>query len=172
MAPVFFVAEHGVVSSETANYLKSGAFDHLLVLGGNMHIPNAFLASCEAVGIQTERVCGSDPYDANELINDRMASSSSGRGSIAIERLIVTSVWNPYDALAAAAYAAKTHSAFLLEDPQNLDSVAHAISYIQKKGGAVKHLTFLGDMMRFNELDKEILGKAVATAIKTSSDKI
>ena len=77
----------------------------------------------------------------------------------------MSSVWNPADAFAAGAWAAKTDSAFLLEDPQNLDSVAHAISYIKKKGGSVKHLTFLGDSSQFGRLDKEMLGKAVQEAL-------
>ncbi len=112
-----------------------------------------------------ERICGNGPYHANELINNLIASKSDFDG-IDIERLIVTSVWNPFDAFAAAAYAGKTNSAFLLEDTQDLDSVAHALSYIAAQNGAVRHLTFLADTLRFGKLDKEILCKAVVGALK------
>ena len=163
--PVFFIRDTGIIDGEVEYFLYSGAFDHLLVLGGIGHVPDAFLASLNEAGIRTERICAKDPYAANELINEWMASSGCDRDMITIERLIVTSVWNPSDTFAAGAYAAKTHSAFLLEDPQNLDSVSHALTYIEKKCGQVKHLTFLGDNTRFTDLDKEILGKAVVKAM-------
>lgn len=162
--PVFFVEQWGVIGEETSSILKSGVFDHILVLGGEAHISDSFLSECEAIGIASERVCGNGPYHANEIINDRMTSNETDHENIALDRLIVTSVWNPFDAFAAGSYAAKTHSVFLLEDPQDLDSVAHALSYIGKKQGAVKHLTFLGDDMRFSKLDKEMLAKAVVIA--------
>ncbi len=162
--PVFFVPEFGTVDADTASIIRSGAFDTLLVLGGDVHVPEAFLDECRGAGIRCERVCGDGPYNANELINGIIASRNDFDG-IDIERLIVTSVWNPYDAFAAAAYAGKTNSAFLLEDTQDLDSVSHALAYVGKQEGAVKHLTFLGDAMRFGKLDKKILGKAVIEAL-------
>ena len=145
--------------------LLSGAFDTLIVLGGEMHVSEAFLQECREVGIACERVCGNSPYHANELINNLIMSKTNFDG-IDIERLIVISVWNPFDAFAAAAYAGKTNSAFLLEDTQNLDSVAHALSYIAAQKGTIRHLTFLGDTLRFGKLDKEMLGKAVVMALK------
>ena len=163
--PVFFVPEWGVIDNKTRGTLLSGTFDNLIVLGGEMHVPEAFLQECREAGMTCERICGNGPYHANELINNLIASKSDFDG-IDIERLIVTSVWNPFDAFAAAAYAGKTNSAFLLEDTQDLDSVAHALSYIAAQNGAVRHLTFLGDTLRFGKLDKEILCKAVVGALK------
>ena len=169
--PVFFVPEFGTVDEDSASIIRSGAFDTLLVLGGDVHVPESFLNECRAGGMRCDRVCGDGPYNANELINGIIASRSDFDG-IDIERLIVTSVWNPYDAFAAAAYAGKTNSAFLLEDTQDLDSVSHALEYVSKQEGAVKHLTFLGDGMRFAKLDKKILGKAVIEALGDDAPEI
>ncbi len=163
--PTFFVPEWGVIDDKTRSTLLSGAFDNLIVLGGEMHVPEAFLQECRETGMTCERVCGNGPYHANELINNLIASKSDFDG-IDIERLIVTSVWNPFDAFAAAAYAGKTNSAFLLEDTQDLDSVAHALSYIAAQNGAVRHLTFLGDTLRFGKLDKEILCKTIVMSAR------
>lgn len=163
--PVFFVPELGVIDGRTRELLLSGAFDNLLVLGGEVHVREAFLQECREHGVRCERVCGNGPYHANELINNIITSKTDFDG-IDIERLIVSSVWNPFDAFAAAAYAGKTNSAFLLEDTQDLDSVAHALSYIADQRGGVKHLTFLGDSLRFGSLDKQMLCKAVMLANK------
>ncbi|MEA5020610.1 MAG: ATP-binding cassette domain-containing protein [Gordonibacter sp.] len=161
--PVFFNLGDGTIDNDTAAIIMSGAFDRLLVLGGYIEIPDSFLESCNKNGVATERICGTSPYHANELINDHMTSTDH-TDVISIERLIVLSAINPSDAFAAGAYAGKTHSAFLLEDPQNLDSVAHALTYIQKEQGQIDHLTFLGDAIRFNEMDRNILCKAVLLA--------
>ncbi len=164
--PVFFIRTLGVIDDAVAAAIQSGAFDHLLVLGVDKHIPDTFLEACAKHGVTSERLIGRNPYDANEKINDLLTSNDIAGDALSIDNLIVTSVWNPSDSFSAGAYAKKTKSAFLLEDPQNLDSVAHAIGYIKKKAGSVKHLTFLGDSTQFGSLDKELLGKAVEQALE------
>ena len=163
--PVFYIRELGVIDDATAASIQGGDFTDLIALGVDKHIPDTFLAACAEHGVKSERLIGKNPYDANEKINDLITSGQVEGARLTIDNLIVSSVWNPADAFAAGAWAAKTDSAFLLEDPQNLDSVAHAISYIKKKGGSVKHLTFLGDSSQFGRLDKEMLGKAVQEAL-------
>ena len=164
--PVFFIRSLGVIDDAVAAAIQSGAFDHLLVLGVDKHIPDTFLEACAKHGVTSERLIGRNPYDANEKINDLLTSNDIAGDALSIDNLIVTSVWNPSDSFSAGAYAKKTKSAFLLEDPQNLDSVAHAIGYIKKKAGSVKRLTFLGDSTQFGSLDKELLGKAVEQALE------
>ena len=164
--PVFYIRELGVIDDAVARNIQSGDFDQLLVLGVDQHVPDAFLEACAKAGVTSERLIGRNPYDANEKINDLLTSDDVAGDALSIDNLIVTSVWNPADAFSAGAYAMKTKSAFLLEDPQNLDSVAHAIGYIKKKAGSVKHLTFLGDSTQFGNLDKELLGKAVEQALE------
>ena len=166
--PVFFIRGLGDVDSETASAITGGDFEKLLVLGVDLHIPDAFLAKCESHGISCNRLVGKNPYDANEIINNLITAGKFGDCDLHLDNLIVSSVWNPSDSFSAGALAIKTRSAFLLEDPQNLDSVAHAIQYIRKMHGAVKRLTFIGDRMQFGELDKELLGKAVVEANKES----
>ena len=73
------------------------------------------------------------------------------------DSFLVVSIWHPEDALAVGPFAAKNGSLVLLEDPQNLDSVAHGITYV---GGNKKKLRFVGDRPRFSDLDKELLVKA------------
>lgn len=167
--PVFFTKEWGVIGEETSCLLKSGAFDHLLILGGGDHIPDSFLSECLSKGISSERICGENAYHANETINNRIMPSILEKSEKGAMQLIVTSAWNPLDAAIAGPYAAKERSMFLLDDPQSLDSVAHAISYIKKQQGSIKRLVFLGDDAQFSPLDKEILGKAVVEAWEGSA---
>lgn len=167
--PVFFIKELGVIDDKTSAAIMGGDFNSLLVLGVDLHIPDSFLAECEKHGISCKRLIGENPYDANEKINDLITSGKFGDCGLSLDNLIVSSVWNPSDSFSAGALAVKTQSAFLLEDPQNLDSVAHAIEYIGKQRGAIKSLTFIGDQTQFGELDKELLGKAVIEAAKESA---
>lgn len=169
--PVFFVPEWGTIDGCTRTLLLSGAFDNLIVLGGEDHVRETFLQECRERGMRCERICGNGPYHANEMINNIITSKADFDG-IEVERLIVSSVWNPFDAFAAAAYAGKTNSAFLLEDTQDLDSVAHALSYVADQHGAVRHLTFLGDSLRFGPLDKQMLCKAVVLAAEEGAERV
>ena len=123
----------------------------VLVVGGFKSFPDEGIAPIAASSAEIHRFVGDGPYDANEKINTWIGLRSKS------DSFLVVSIWHPEDALAVGPFAAKSGSLILLEDPQNLDSVAHAIAYI---GNNKKHLRFVGDRTRFNDLDKELLVKA------------
>lgn len=122
-----------------------------LVVGGFKSFPDEGIAPIAASSAEIHRFVGDGPYDANEKINMWIGLRSKS------DSFLVVSIWHPEDALVVGPFAAKSSSLILLEDPQNLDSVAHAIAYIGKNK---KHLRFVGDRTRFNDLDKELLVKA------------
>lgn len=123
----------------------------VLVVGGFKSFPDEGIAPIAASSAEIHRFVGDGPYDANEKINMWIGLRSKS------DSFLVVSIWHPEDALAVGPFAAKSSSLILLEDPQNLDSVAHAIAYIGKNK---KQLHFVGDRTRFNDLDKELLVKA------------
>lgn len=125
--------------------------EEALIIGGFKSFPDAGIAPIVGSSTAVHRFAGKDQYDANELINNWIERS------VDADSFLVVSIWHPEDALAVGSFAAKNGSLVLLEDPQNLDSVAHGITYV---GGNKKQLRFVGDRSRFNDLDKELLVKA------------
>lgn len=160
--PLFFAAEGNAVEVDTASVLRSGAFERILVFGGSQPDSDEFLLSCKADGIEVVRFDADGPYNTNELINNWMLNDLRNGESLSGSKLIVASVWDPSDALCGGIFAGKTNCVFLLEDPQDLDSVSHALDYIEARQGKIEHLTFLGSDILYGDLDKEILGKAMA----------
>lgn len=140
--------------SEIPGWMLDAALSskEVLVVGGYKSFTEEALGPIvKSIG-QVTRFVGEGPYDANEIINNWI--SQHGKA----ERLLVVSIWYPQDAVAIAAYASKNRGLIVLEDPQNLDSVAHGISYLKKQSGK---LEFIGDKSRFNDLDKSLLAKAL-----------
>lgn len=125
--------------------------EETLIIGGFKSFPDEGIAPIVGSSVAVHRFVGKDQYDANELINNWIERS------VDADSFLVVSIWHPEDALAVGPFAAKNGSLVLLEDPQNLDSVAHGITYV---GGDKKQLRFVGDRSRFNDLDKELLVKA------------
>lgn len=125
--------------------------EETLIIGGFKSFPDEGIAPIAGSPAAVHRFVGKDQYDANELINNWIERN------VDADSFLVVSIWHPEDALAVGPFAAKNGSLVLLEDPQNLDSVAHGIAYI---GGNKKQLRFVGDRSRFNDLDKELLVKA------------
>lgn len=125
--------------------------EEALIIGGFKSFPDEGIAPIVSSSAVVHRFVGKDQYDANELINNWIERN------VDADSFLVVSIWHPEDALTVGPFAAKGGSLVLLEDPQNLDSVAHGITYV---GGNKKQLRFVGDRSRFNDLDKKLLVKA------------
>lgn len=140
--------------SEIPEWMLDAALSakEVLVVGGYKSFTEEALEPFAKSAGQVARFVGEGPYDANEKINNWVSQHAKA------ERLLVVSIWYPQDAVAVAAYASKNRGLIVLEDPQNLDSVAHGINYLKKQSGK---LEFIGDKSRFNDLDKSLLAKAL-----------
>lgn len=125
--------------------------EEALIIGGFKSFPDEGIAPIVGSSVAVHRFVGKDQYDANELINNWIERS------VDADSFLVVSIWHPEDALVVGPFAAKNGSLVMLEDPQDLDSVAHGITYV---GGNKKQLRFVGDRSRFNDLDKGLLVKA------------
>lgn len=141
-------------SSEIPEWMLDAALSakEVLVVGGYKSFTEEALEPIAKSAGQVTRFVGKGPYDANEKIDNWISQHAKA------ERLLVVSIWYPQDAVAVAAYASKNRGLIVLEDPQNLDSVAHGINYLKKQSGK---LEFIGDKSRFNDLDKSLLAKAL-----------
>ncbi len=140
--------------SEIPEWMLDAALSakEVLVAGGYKSFTEEALEPFAKSAGQVARFVGEGPYDANEKINNWISQHAKA------ERLLVVSIWYPQDAVAVAAYASKNRGLIVLEDPQNLDSVAHGINYLKKQSGK---LEFIGGKSRFNDLDKSLLAKAL-----------
>ena len=159
--PLFYSKCSGLLESDLTEILKS-RFKHVIALGNTEAFPKDSLIPLKEYGIAISQIYGKDPYDANVIINDWIDERRIANNLELSHTAIITSVWDPFDALTVGKYAAQINASILLEDPQNLDSVAYAINFIKKGQGRIRRLIFLGNHTRFTSTDKEILGKAVS----------
>ena len=169
--PILFSTSQNGMDEETAEILLSGLFDKLIVLGDEDNVPDCLLDPFMQAGLNIVRLSGKTPFEANDVVNSWLEKNATSDGAIDFENLVVCSVNDPFDLFASGIYAGATHSPYLLEDPSNLDSVAHAIARIHENKGRIKRLTFLGGSFWFNDLDKEILGKAVSKELEDTCVK-
>lgn len=155
--PLFFNSGDALIDDDIIAALTSGAFDRLIVMGSTIAFPEDYMAQFVDVGLEIVRICGRDPYDANNIINAWLSENTSAT----FQELIISSRYSPEDAFAIGPYAGTRNAAIILEDPKDLDSVANAFAFIGNCPGRLEKLTFLGNQMRFNEQDKQLLEKAL-----------
>ncbi|WP_165054754.1 MULTISPECIES: ATP-binding cassette domain-containing protein [unclassified Adlercreutzia] len=159
--PTFFIKENGRATEPVEKIIASNNLNHILALGGDCHFSDEYLN--DLVDKTTwKRIAGRDCYHANRMINEIVEETFFDESSPTALEYIVCTTWDPADAFSIGAYAGKKNSLTILEDPQNLDSVAQAIEYIGLKQNDIRQLTFLGDHTRFSDLDKSLLGKALS----------
>ena len=126
-APLFFITTYCTIEQETIHAILSGSFDRLIVLGGQASFPDSCLEPFRNAGMEIVRFRGTTPYHANELINNWTSDILKTDGYIESENLIVSPLGNPVDTFAVGPYAKVNHSLILIVEPQDLDSVAHAL---------------------------------------------
>lgn len=98
---------------------------------------------------------------ANDWLQEEGYPASEDVGSF-----VVTSPTNTVDNRIVGAFAGRIPARIIFEDPQNLDSVARTIAYMESLPAPPDSITFLGSEMRFTALGKELIGKAAASAGK------
>lgn len=163
-APVFFLDESDSLPNGIYDLLKSGQFSKALFLGSSKTFPNALLDDLTENGCSSERVCADNPSEANAYINSRFVLPTISSDKFEAMTIIVSSTWHPFDSFAIGRLAAERDAIILLEDTSDLDSTAHAIKYVQELNRPVASLTFIGDNIRFSNLDKLLLAKAATIA--------
>lgn len=165
--PVFLKESEAPVREGLSRTLSAAGFYRMVVLGGQASFPEASLDAFERAGLAIVRFCADGPYEANGLICEWIRENGGMRPESMT--LLISSIWNPSDAYVACIYASKHSCLIVLEDPQNLDSVARAIDYIDANRQAVSDLVFIGDRIRFSRLDKELLAKCLVAEGEASS---
>lgn len=162
-APLFFNEKAGAIDSTTTETITRH-FRRLIVVGGYKQFPNESLDPFKDAGLETIRICASNPYEANKMINDWMDAQRETLGIKKSTEAIIAPYRHPENAFTIASYAGKSHSTILLEDPSNLNSISNAIEHIQANAKEIDNLLFLGDAERFSDRDKNLLEKALLLA--------
>lgn len=153
--PLLFSVEAHTVANDVVEELNS--FTEILLLGGQDVFANNSLDKFDKTKIS--RFCGKDPFDANEIINDWIEREDNITES-PFEAFLVP-IWNPADILAAGSLTKERSCITLVEDTQNLDSVARNLDVIISKKTTLSKLVFFGDHTQFSELDKDLMIKAL-----------
>lgn len=134
-------------------------FDRLIVIEKGDALAMALSNCLPSCNMVTFRDCLSPDEHACEVL----AWEDDYRDK-RFDTIVITSPGSEVDNRVAGPLAGRLDARLLLDNPQNLDSVASAISYLEKNGSGVKRLVFLGNDMRFNQFDRSLLMKAIASA--------
>ncbi len=154
-AALFYVQRGGGLDDELKSVLETGAFDEIIVLGGEPTLPTPAL---EALPIEhKKRFCAPNPSEANRVINEWVDDELD----TAAAELIMVSAADPADAFAVGQYVLSDHSRVLFENAGDLDSIANAIRMIDNRKGADLTLTFIGSHVLFDQTDKALLAKVM-----------
>ncbi|WP_251179377.1 ABC transporter ATP-binding protein [Adlercreutzia agrestimuris] len=154
-AALFYVPRGGGLDEQLKTVLEAGAFDEIIVLGGEPTLPTTDL---EALPIaRKKRFCAPNPSEANRVINEWVDDELD----TAAAQLIMVSAADPADAFAVGQYVLSDHSRVLFENAGDLDSIANAIRMIDNRKGADLTLTFIGSHVLFDETDKTLLAKVM-----------
>lgn len=136
----------------------------LLVLDDKKGCSDEDLAPVREQGIDIVRFCETDAYRANAAIRAWIEQERACRNH-RTKSFIAAPSWYPAYSYTVGPYANKTNSLVVLDDPQNLDSVAGILDLFESRRGEIEQIAFIGSRTQFSPLDKALLAKA-ATPIE------
>ena len=87
-----------------------------------------------------------------------------GEKTVNCGAFVISSSQNEIDNHLIGPFAGMLNATLILEDTQDLNSVAHIANYFSNQEDLINEIVFLGSEMRFSRLDKEIIAKAAAQA--------
>lgn len=158
--PVFYHVRNGEVGRTTVQAINEADCRELLVVGGFISFPEECLKAFEGHVGRTTRFCYKDGYEAGiEIARWVMARD----GGFSLREPIIVSALDSGNALTAGAFAARSGSVVLLEDPQNLDGVVAVFGFLRENREEVRRLLFVGDSKTFNKVDRTLLMKALVS---------
>ncbi|MDO4443849.1 MAG: ATP-binding cassette domain-containing protein [Slackia sp.] len=151
------------LSDAVIDRVLSADCSRLLVLDSEEGCSDEELAPFRKHGMDILRFCEDDAYRANAVIRSWIEQERAHRGYRA-KSFIAAPSWQPAYSYTIGPYADKTGSLVVLDDPQNLDSVAGVLDLLESRRGEIEQIVFVGSRTQFSPLDKTLLAKA-ATAV-------
>lgn len=157
--PVFFNIGPGTIDDHVEEIL-SASMNELLIIGGFISYPEECIRKIVSnnPSIITERFYAENGYEASILIAKWIIARNQ---NISLSNIFISSVWSPEDTLAIGQFASKEKNIILMEDPQELDSVVSTFDFLLDHKTEIDTLTFIGNNDQYEELDKELLVKAL-----------
>lgn len=156
--PILFVDErepnHGLTKQMV------GQFSRCLLLADEEQLPDSAITILNE-SIEIIRFHGREDTAVNSKINEWVLTESNDSGSFPIADIIITSPHSTIDNYCLGPLAGRMHAEILFADPLDLDSVAATINAL-KNNEKAKRLTFIGNELRFNRIDKAIFEKALS----------
>lgn len=153
-APVFYLA--GDTDDRALETLRT--FDRLIVVEKGDALAAALsrrIPNCEIATFDSQL---SESEHADEVL--AWVDGSLGRQA---DTVVVTSPASEVDNRVVGPLVGRLNARLLFDNPQSLDSVSNAIAYLERHGSTVKRLVFVGNDMRFNSFDRNLLMKAIAS---------
>lgn len=154
-APVFYLADD--LDDKALEALR--AFDRFIVVEEGNTLTTALsrrIPNCEIVAFDSQL---SESEHANEVLT--WVDGFLGRQA---DTVVVTSPTSEVDNRVVGPLVGRLNARLLFDNPQSLDSVSNAITYLERHGSTVKRLVFIGNDMRFNSFDRSLLMKAIASS--------
>jgi len=137
-------------------------FKRAIVVKGRQGLFDIVYEKLEQAGVDIVRFDVDDEVEANIAASDWIAEQDRELGLPPADKLLVTTVWKPIDAFLIGPYLEKNNAEILLGDPGSLDATCKTFDFLERRGGSIEKLIFLGGQARYSYDDRKTLAKALA----------
>lgn len=157
-AMLFMLDEAGSLSPEEKRIVST--CETVVVLAGESEVSDKLLDELSA-NADVAQFRENSFENASDVLLPWLIKQRKQSKTPASKTLVVTSPGADIDNNVIGPLAGRMNAIILPEDPDDLDSIAHAINVVCSDLDEVDRIIYLGNEMRFSRLNKELLARAV-----------
>ena len=157
-AMLFMLDEAGSLSPEEKRIVST--CETVVVLAGESEVSDKLLDDLSA-NADVAQFRENSFENASDVLLPWLIKQRKQSKTPASKALVVTSPGADIDNNVIGPLAGRMNAMILPEDPDDLDSIAHAINVVCSDLDEVDRIVYLGNEMRFSRLNKELLARAV-----------
>ncbi len=164
--PTFFLDPTDKAINERICSAICQNFSNVIIVEQGILVDDSIVEKLEKANINIQRFADDDQCELNKSIDRWILEQHAKEGLPQINKVLVSTVWEPVDAYFIGQYAAAQDVLLLMANPNDLNETVGVFDFLDELGGSIDDLTFIGGTSRFSEDDRAILVKAMLSSWK------
>ncbi len=164
--PTFFLDPTDKAINERICSTICQDFSNVIIVEQGILVDDSIVEKLQKANLNITRFANDNQCELNKEIDRWILEQHAKERLPQINKILVSTVWEPVDAYFIGQYAAEQDALLIMSNPNDLNETVAVFDFMDELGDSIDNLMFIGGTSRFSEDDRAILVKAMLTLWK------